>query len=105
MFKVTKVTNQIDYRFHKINEEEKSTIVLGTKEFYSNLVKQLKEHKLDHHEWILFLGRWCDTNLSGSVELLMNIESIAPNARATTIYPTLRFEKDVDLVAFKLRWV
>lgn len=104
MFKVIKKIDQIDNRLHKI-EEKNYTLLVDTKEFYSNVVKQLKEYKLDHKEWVMFLGRWCDTNLNGNVELLMYPELVTPRARATTVYPTLRFEKDVDLVAFKLRWL
>ena len=95
----------MDLRLVRKKEEEKKTFSLTVKDFYSNFVKQLKDNKLDHKDWVIFLDRWCDTNLTGNVILYINPEEVAPNARATTVYTTLQFDKDTDLVAFKLRWM
>ena len=104
MFKVVKKINQMDLRLVRKKEEEKKTFSLNFKDFYSNFVKQLKENKLDHKNWIIFLDRWCDTNLKGNVELYMNPKA-PTTARATTIYIDLQFEKEADLSTFKSRWV
>jgi len=104
MFKVIEVKNLIDLSLRK-TEKKEYTLLVELKDFYPNLVKQLKEHKLDHKDWITFLNRWCITNMKGNVELLLDPSITPPKTKPERIYGPLRFEKDVDFTAFKSRWV